>query len=57
MRPKERQATETLATIWSVGRWRRFGRLRRSGLGLAGFVRNAALFVVVTRGPAGRRTR
>jgi glycosyltransferase involved in cell wall biosynthesis len=49
MRADDRHAVETLATIWTVRPWRRFARLRRSGLGLRGFVRNAALFVVVTR--------
>ena len=49
MRPEDRQATEVLATIWSIHRWRRFAALRRSGLGMTGFVRNAAFFVVVTR--------
>jgi glycosyltransferase involved in cell wall biosynthesis len=50
MTAEQRRATATLATLWSVGRWRRFARLRRSRLGLKGFVRNAALFIVVTRG-------
>ncbi|QAY77676.1 glycosyltransferase family 2 protein [Sphingosinicella sp. BN140058] len=54
MTPAARRATEALATIWSTSRWRRFGRLRRNGLGLSGFVRNAALFVVVTRSKGDR---
>ena len=49
MRPHHRRATETLANLWSSSRWRRFALLRRSGLGMRGFVRNAALLVVVTR--------
>ena len=49
MRPEVRRPTETLANIWSISRWRRFSQLRRSGLGLSGFARNAALMVVVTR--------
>jgi glycosyltransferase involved in cell wall biosynthesis len=44
-----RRTTATLAEIWSVSRWRRFGRLRRSGLGLSGFARNAALLIVLSR--------
>lgn len=45
----KRRATETLAEIWSVSRWRRFARLWRSGARLSGFARNVALFIVVTR--------
>lgn len=48
----KRLATETLAEIWSVSRWRRFARLWRSGARLSGFARNVALFIVVTRGYA-----
>ena len=48
---EQRRAAEALAALWSTSRWRRFGVLRRSGLGMRGFVRNAALMVVVTRGP------
>jgi hypothetical protein len=44
-----RRAAEVLATIWEVHPWLRFGRLRRSGFRASGFLRNAALFVVVTR--------
>lgn len=57
MSEEQRRATTTLATLWSMPRWRRFVRLRRSGLGLRGFLRNVALFVVVTRGAATRRGR
>jgi glycosyltransferase involved in cell wall biosynthesis len=49
MTGEKRRATETLAGIWSVSRWRRFARLRRSGAHLSGFARNVALFIVVTR--------
>lgn len=52
MTEPERQATEALATISTTPRWRRFSRLRRSGLGLKGLVRNIALLIVVTRGAA-----
>jgi glycosyltransferase involved in cell wall biosynthesis len=50
-----RRPTETLAHLWSFSRWRRFFRLRRSGVGFRGLMRNAALLIVVTRG--GRRNR
>lgn len=55
MAPEARQATETLATIWSIGRWRRFARLRQSGVGFRGFIRNAALMIMMMRsGPRDR---
>lgn len=49
MRVEHREATETLATLWSLSRWRRYVALRRSGVGLRGFIRNAALLLVVAR--------
>ena len=53
----DRRAAEALATLDETPRWARFFRLRRSGLGLQGFVRNAALLIAVTlggrRGPGG----
>ncbi|HYJ30780.1 MAG TPA: glycosyltransferase family 2 protein [Allosphingosinicella sp.] len=55
MRGAERLATETLANIDKTSRWQRFVQLRRSGLGLRGFVRNAALLIAVTRGSASER--
>jgi glycosyltransferase involved in cell wall biosynthesis len=54
MNPRHRVATETLARLWDMPRHIRFSRLRRSGLGLRGIVRNVALLIVVTR-PAARR--
>jgi glycosyltransferase involved in cell wall biosynthesis len=50
MAPDARRATEALANIWSESRWRRFGKLRRCGRGFQGFIRNAALFMVLMRG-------
>lgn len=53
MKDADRRATAALATIPTTSRWRRFLNLRRNGLGLGGFVRDAALLIVVTRGAAG----
>lgn len=53
MSPRGRAATETLARLWDTPRFRRFGALRRCGLGLEGLTRNVALFLVVTRGDPG----
>jgi hypothetical protein len=50
MRPHERRATEALATMPATSPWRRYLKFRRSGLRLAGLVRNVALMIVVTRG-------
>lgn len=44
-----RRAATTLAEIWSVSRWRRFGQLWVNGLALSGFVRNVGLLIVVSR--------
>jgi glycosyltransferase involved in cell wall biosynthesis len=55
MRGPERRATEILANIDRIPRWKRFVALRRSGLGLRGFVKNAALLIAVTRGSASER--
>ncbi|HEY0149556.1 MAG TPA: glycosyltransferase family 2 protein [Allosphingosinicella sp.] len=55
MSGEARRVAETLSEIWSVSRWRRFARLRRNGLGLSGFTRNAALMIVVSRGIADDR--
>lgn len=49
MSPRDRAATETLAGLWDIPRFRRFAALRRCGLGLEGLTRNVALFLVVTR--------
>jgi hypothetical protein len=56
MPPGQRAATETLAGLWEMPRLGRFLALRRCGLGLEGLVRNAALFIVVTRGVRGSAT-
>lgn len=57
MTDENRRATETIAGIWSVNRWRRFARLRRSGVRLSGFARNVALLIVMTRKYAEDRER
>lgn len=49
MNTHQRSQTQTLATIWSVSRWRRFLCLWRAGLGLSGFIRNVALLIVMSR--------
>lgn len=50
MGEEARRATETLARLWTVSRWRRLPLLWRSGLRLQGFVRNTALLIVAFRG-------
>lgn len=51
-----RRRSGTLADLWSFSRWRRFALLRRSGMGLRGFVRSVALFIVVTRRGRGKES-
>jgi glycosyltransferase involved in cell wall biosynthesis len=53
MSPSDRAATETVARLWDMPRFRRFASLRRCGLGLEGLARNIALMIVVTRGKSG----
>ena len=56
MSPERKRAAAALAGLWSLSPWRRFLFLWRNGFVVNGFLRNAALFVTVTRpsGPARR---
>lgn len=49
MAPEHQSVTRVLAEIWSVSRWRRFTRLRSSGLGPIGLLRSIGLFIVMSR--------
>ena len=49
MMPEQRQVTEVVANMWSVGRMYRFITLLRHGVLFRSFVRNAGLLVTVSR--------
>lgn len=47
MKAAEYRATEALANIWSVSRWKRFSLLSRNGLRFGNWVRNLGLMVTM----------